>query len=221
MVICGLNEFETSITSNIGAKTSWGYINYLLKSYYNPELKTGKEELKETVEAGLLAGDLFFGLVNALFQTDPPSFQYIKITPEFEYDEKYVRAKAASISFIEKISVVNKKIVSKEITKFAENLQSFFSNEENRVKWIELSENRCSFVSMPLDITGLVKNILKPFSYVSFADSLDSKILPKFFFKRLGLESFKIQDQISIQEGNPKNYKQGDLFSGCEKSIWR
>jgi len=88
-IVCGLNELEAGVTANIGTKISWGYINYLLKSFYNPELNIGQTLFKRAVEDGLLAGDLFFGLVNALLQSNPPGFVYFKISAQTEYDEKY------------------------------------------------------------------------------------------------------------------------------------
>ena len=224
VIVCGLNEFEAAATNNIGAKTSWGYIGYLLRSYYNPELNTGQVEYKAAVEEALSSGDLFFGLVNALFQTDPPSFQYVKISDGMEYNEKYLKVKSASENYIGKIKKANEVLAAKEIEKFSENLGNFFTSEENRVKWIELSPTACAFLSMPLDITALVKNILKPFVFVSFADSLDHKILPKFFLKRLGLENFSVKDgsvrlgrSEKVEHGNKQARSQGDLFSGLKK----
>jgi DNA polymerase III epsilon subunit family exonuclease len=220
VVICGLNELETAVTSNIGTKTSWGHINYLLKSYYNPELNTGQEKFKTAVEKGLLAGDLFFGLVNALLQTSPPGFQYFKISADTEHEERYKKIKTASASFESKISEVNSVLASQDIEKFLKNFKNFFEKEDNRVKWVELSEQSCSFVSMPLDITGLLKNTLEPFPQISFADALDTEILPRFFLKRLGLEKFKIKPTTEgLVAAETKKYSQGDLFAGIKKAF--
>lgn len=210
-VACGLNELEAGVTSNIGTKTSWGYINYLLKSFYNPELGSGDAGQKETVTAGLLAGDLFFGLTNALLQTDPPGFVYFKISAQTQYDEKYQKIKAAAESYIKKLLDLNKTFNSREIDKFAASLENFFQPQDNRVKWVELSENRCAFLSMPLDITSLVQNVFRNFDGVCLADSLGPQNLPKFFLKRLGLENFKVKEIILRRE--EKKSKQGDLFS--------
>ncbi len=209
-VVCGAQEFEAGVTSNIGTKTSWGYINYLLKSFYNPELGSGDTRLKEAVTQGLLAGDLFFGLTNALLQTNSPGFAYFKISAHTEYEEKYQKIKAAAENYVQKLSGLNKTFSSREVKKFVLNLESFFQPQDNRVKWIELSENRCAFLSMPLDITFLVQNIFRNFSDISLADSLGSEILPKFFLKRLGLENFQIFDVVSKTGGK---LRQGDLFS--------
>ena len=108
VLVCGLDELEKAITSNIGTKTSWGYISYLLKSFYKFELNGGQEKFKAPVEAALLAGDLFFGLVNALFKTAGETFQYVKISRDMEYDERYVKIKNAAESYSEKLQELNK-----------------------------------------------------------------------------------------------------------------
>jgi len=219
VVICGLSEFETAVTTNIAAKSSWGYINYMLKSFYNPELNLGEQKYKETTEAALLAGDLFFGLTNALFQTTPASFQYVKINDYIRSEEKYLKIAAAAETYIEKLSASNQILLSKEVEKFVYDLKNFFAQEENRVKWIELAENRCAFISMPLEITGLVAKAFKPFASISFADSIEEKHLVKFFLKRLGLEAYKVESQNKQNGTKTKTVLQGDLFEKVKKVL--
>lgn len=220
VIICGLNEFENAVTSNIGTKTSWGYISYLLKSFYNPEADLGQKKFQVSVEAALLAADLFFGLVNALFQTEPPSFQYVKISDGMEQTEKYQKIKQASENYLIKLREANLVLASQQIEKFGSDLENFFKEEPNRVKWLELSEYSCSFLSMPLDITELVKQAIGPFKTVSFADALDNKVLPKFFLKRLGLENLSVREMPDIKpSGKRDQTKQGDLFEGFRKTF--
>ena len=215
-VICGLSEFENSITSRIGAKISWGYINYLLKSFYNPENPSFGEKYEEAVTNGLGASDLFFGLIGALLQTDPPGFMYYKISAQTEYEEKYQKIKGAAENFILKLAELNKVLRSEAVTKFAEDLSTFFQTEENRVKWIELAENRCALLSMPLEISGLVGRLLNPYEKLSWADALDKEILPGFFQKRLGLIDYKLTG-VEIKTSRPKAASaQGDLFAGVK-----
>jgi DNA polymerase III epsilon subunit-like protein len=216
VIICGLNEFERSVTSGIGTKVSWGYINYLLKSFYNPENSSGNEEYKQPVEQALADTDLFFGLVGAMLHNDPPSFQYFKITAETEYEDKYQKIQKSAENYIEKMQLINQKINSDKISVFVENLSAFFLKQTNRVKWIELAENRCAFMNLPLDITGLVKGVLDTFSKVSFADTLDDKILPKLFINRLGLKNFTFQN--NGESGSENSGGQGDLFIGLKRA---
>ncbi|MBI5530703.1 MAG: hypothetical protein HY918_04355 [Candidatus Doudnabacteria bacterium] len=220
-VICGLNNFEAAIVSNIGTKTSWGYINYLLKSFYNPEFQTGEKKFKAEVEEALAASDLFFGLASALLQSDPPGFVYFKVNEQTENEERFVKIKTAAKNYEEKISKANETLGSEEVSSFIANFQNFFQPESNKVKWVELSENRCSFLSMPLNITGLVEEALKGFSSVVFADALGSGMLLDFFIKRLGLEKFTVINANNKEAKLLKKpgSKQGDLFSGLKKAL--
>jgi hypothetical protein len=220
VVICGLSEFETGVTSNIGTRASWGYISYLLKSFYNFELNIGLEKFKEITGQALAATDLFFGIVNALLQGETQGFTYYKITPQVEYEEKYQKIKSAAENYSAKLLALNETFASEAIGEFAKNLGQFFSTEANRVKWIESAPNHCTFFSMPLDITSLVESVLKPFTKVTFADALDSEVLPKFFISRLGLKKFSLTNIFSEKEAKSAKTlkpKQGDLFSSMKK----
>ena len=219
-MICGLSELEAAITADIGTKISWGYVNFLARGFYNLETEAGPAAFKQPVLDMQLAGDLFFGLVNALLQSDPPSFSYFKVTPQTETDERYLKIKAASDSFTAKLLAANQVLQSKEVTRFAQDLGEFFKPEDNRVKWVELAPSRCSFMNMPLDITGQVKESLNPYASVSFADALDSKLLPRFFSARLGLGDYKLVPVKEILDKRGKS-AQGDLFGGLKKMFGR
>lgn len=221
LVLCGLNDFEQGITANIGTKTSWGYLNYLLKSFYNPEFNTGNKNYSEVVTQCLSDSDLFFGLTSALLQADPPGFMYFKINSESQKSQSYLKIKISAENFAAKLIEVNKVLLSKEIERFANNLVGFFQSEVNRVKWIELSESRCAFVSMPLEISNLVKETLSPFNQVSFVDGLGAPTLVNFFAQRLGLSKFK-QCEIkyeTVSANKKSRFIQGDLFSGIKESL--
>jgi len=218
VVIIGLSEFEQQASSNISTKVSWGYITYLLKSVYNPELPAGEEKFKETVEQGLLAGDLFFGLVNALLQSDPPGYLYYKINSETEYSTEYQKIKQAAASFCEKLVQLNKVLKIDDILRYSENLNGFFDNKPNCVKWIELAENRCTFFSSPLNITGVVKNILTPYQKVCFIDSLGTDQLSNYFITRLGIGHFPVV-QMFLGAVKEAPQAQGDLFRSAKKLL--
>ncbi|HVY67407.1 MAG TPA: exonuclease domain-containing protein [Patescibacteria group bacterium] len=210
LVIFGLSDFENALTGNLGTKASWGYISYLLKSYFNPELQTGQEEFKTTVETGLQASDLFFGLVGALLGSNPPSFQYVKILPETTAEPRYQKIKAAKENFAAKLAELNQQLNSQAITEFLANLDDFFKVEENRIKWIELAEGRCIFWSMPIEIKDLVKKLLGRYDRTAFADNLGPQTLPGFFAERLGLQNYRITNVGNEQK---RATGQGELFT--------
>ncbi len=218
VVVCGLNEFESAITANIGTKISWGYINYLLRSFYNFELELGEEKYKTPAREALAAGDLFFGLVNALLQSDPPGFVYYKISRQSESEDSYQKIKGAAENYASKLSRANEIFQSDQVAAFSASLPDFFKLEANRVKWIEISPNRCAFLSQPLDITEIVQKVLMPFPNLGFADCLDSKVLPEFFSWRLGLGDFKFRQFLpqAIKTGVSPKSARGDLFNGVK-----
>ncbi len=225
VVICGMSEFESVVVANLGTKTSWGFVNYILKSYYNPELQTGDASYKEAVEETLAASDLFFGLTAALLQSDPSGFMYFKVSAQTENDDRYIKIKGAAGNFLQKLAAANSELRSRELGLFIENLQSFFSPEDNMVKWIELAENRCAFLSMPINIDQLIAKALAPYKAVSFADALGPDLLPGFFVKRLGLQSYKVESLAAGEAGEKSKKKtsskgmQGDLFAGIKKAL--
>lgn len=208
VVIAGLNEFEAAVSAGISSKVAWGFVNYHLKSYYNEEIGTGDGKFKEPITKLLDASDLFFGLVSALLQTDPPTFQYYKITPEVASSADFVKIKAAADNFIEKIKDYNSVIKSEDLEQTARNLSDFFVQDVNYVKWLELAANRCVFFSSPLDISGVVKKILTPYSSVSFADSLGNDKLMAYFMQRLGFDRFSVEQVTKKANNNGTNKKQ-------------
>jgi DNA polymerase III epsilon subunit-like protein len=203
-VFVGLTDFEKALSENISEKVSWGYINFLLKSIYNPETRAGNSKVKVEVEAGLIAVDLFFGLVNALLQSDPPGFFKKKFDEQALGSEKINKITAAGESCANKLWELNKTLNSVDLELFINKLRKFFEPLDNRVKWVELSNTSVALFSSPINIVELAHANLKPNKAVVFCDCLPiEKVLP-YFSKRLGLEKFK---QVHI-----KTQANQDLF---------
>lgn len=207
VVICGLNELEQAITEDLGTKTSWGYLIYLLKSFYNPELNLGKEEYKENILEGLAAADLFFGLVSALLKSQTEGFEYFKISEETENNEKFIKIMHAAEHLSDKLDSINQVLKSEQLNNFKENLQKFFADQPNRVRWVELAETRCALVSMPIQLAPLFSKVLKNTKRIALADALGPQVLFNYFIHRFGLENFELETAKA-----EKKTKQGDLF---------
>lgn len=217
LVVVGLNDFESAVSAGISSKVAWGFINYHLKYFYNPETRVGDEKFKEPVESLLSSSDLFFGLVNALLQTDPPTFQYYKITPEAIAGPQYQKIKQAALHFTSKINEFNPILKSEELKAAALNLAAFFEEQDNYVKWIELAANRCVFFSSPLDISKVVEELLSPYGQVVFVDSLGSDKLMEYYIQRLGLTDFKVENVA--KEPDKKSVKQTELFHKAVQTL--
>ncbi|PIR96332.1 MAG: hypothetical protein COT92_01710 [Candidatus Doudnabacteria bacterium CG10_big_fil_rev_8_21_14_0_10_42_18] len=208
VVISGLSEFEHQASSNISVKISWGYITYALRSIYNPELFTGDIKLKQEVEEALNATDLFFGLVLALMGNKGETFSYVKINSEASNSLSYGKIQQASENYSKKLATLNKKLKSSVLDNAILSLEAFFKQEDNRVKWLEISERRCVLNNSPIDIRPLVKQIVSPFAKLSAIDDLGAFELFKYYKARLGFEAFK-QHSVNIAG----KFGQKDLFS--------
>lgn len=213
LCVAGLSEFEQTCSWNIGLKVGWGQVIYALKNIYNPELNVGDAGKKEQVLDLLMATDLFFGLTSALLKTDQEGFCYYKIDEAAKDSSEYGKVKQAAENFTTKLEAGGVQLQSESLRRYARNLQDFFQIETNRVKWIELAENRCVFYSSPIDIAGIVKAVLAPFKKVALFDALGLAFLADYFLKRLGLEGFKVS-KVSLGKttSRQKLFAQGDLF---------
>jgi DNA polymerase III epsilon subunit-like protein len=135
VIVCGLNDFENAIVANIGIKTSWGYISYILKSFYNPELSSGNKTFKEVVSKALQDTDLFFGLVNALLIKKEGDYVTVELSSENFNDDGFVKIRAALKGYVLKMREANKILKSENITQALNSLESFFSEEINSLKF--------------------------------------------------------------------------------------
>ena len=217
--IFGLSEFENTASLNIGCRVGWGQIIYALKKIYNPELNLGDAGKKQVVLELLTATDLFFGLASALLKSGEGSFSYYQIGEQTLNEESYIKVNKAAENFIGKLKAAVAEIKSEALKLYAENLENFFKEEANRVKWIELAESRCVFYSSPVDISGIAARIVSPYKKVAFFDSLNSEELTNYFSARLGLSDFQRISIGGVQKPvKKKNLLQGDLFSGLGKS---
>jgi len=204
-VFLGLADLEKALSGNIGEKLSWSRASFLLKTAYNPETGLGNIKFKKAVEEGLSSCDLFFGLVSAFLQIDPPGFLQIK--PE-EIEENILnKIRAAAENFAVKLALINKQIASDEIEDFSRRLNKFFIPEKNTVKWLELSPRSCVFHSSPINIQNLSVEILQYDRETIFCDCLPLKLSWQYFQNRLGLVKYKME----AMEFPPKKPK--DLFS--------
>ena len=204
-LVAGLDEFEKAISENIGQRLSWAYLNYLLKSHYNPETSAGEVSHKQAVEEALMAADLFFGVIGAVLHKSESGYLEAKL--EDLSDEILNKIRSASWNFKEKIGVANQTLKSEDIAVYVSRLDKFFGQEENCIKWLELSPKNVAFHSRPIKIRHLVENVLNCNRATMFCECLPQEKVWHYFQRRLGLERF------SKEQVMPHSVKQKDLFS--------
>lgn len=188
LAIMGLQSFEQAVSTGLSSKVSWGYVSYILKNFYNPETGTGDELQKETVLSMLAATDLFFGLVSGMLGNDQePGFSYVTLTESVILSGPYQKIAGAARNFAEKLALASKTLGAAELSEAAENLENFFGVEKpGTVRWIELSEGRCSLVLSPVGIGDQVEGLTARFGGSWFVDTVSDQTVLRYFKTRFG-----------------------------------
>lgn len=199
LVILDLNNFEQSLTFVTSKKVSWNDFLYTLKQVYDPITKLGKSELKKEVTEALSQVDLFFGLASLQWKKIDSNSPQILVNEKMEDHGNYQIIKKAGESFIGKMRGLNEKINSERISEYLISLESFFINDSEQIRWVEVSEGRLMFSISPLRLELIAAKKLEPFKKVIFTASLGSEALIKYFTHRLNLGSFDIRN-IGQQE---------------------
>lgn len=213
VAITGLPELETALGLGISHRVSWGFVSFILKSYYNPDTETGSESHKALVKEALNDADLFFGLASGLLRQNPEGFEYFRVSGEAEDSENYTKVKQAAQNYSAKLAAVAQSLGAKALQEAAQNLSAFFEILPNRVKWVELAEGRCVFYDNPINLKEPMETALKSCARSCFADSLRQPKVIQLFLARLGLGSLKVQT-IDPALSQSQAVLQGDLFSG-------
>jgi DNA polymerase III epsilon subunit-like protein len=214
VAIAGLGEFERNITATIGQKNSLGYVNYLLKTVYDPQTNLGRADAKAPVTKALADVDLFFGLAGALLLKLNSGYGNVVIDANILNSFEHQKIRQAAEHFCQKLLEAGKELGLLELENFSGQLRSFFLEREGYVKWIEISETKCVFFNLPLDIAPLVKKALAGCEKVCFLESLRHPLVLDYFSNRLGLQKLTV-DALPIVV--KKNFT--GKISGAVKSI--
>lgn len=190
LVVCGLQQFEKYISTGFGTRLGWNSVLYALKIIYNPETEFGNESIKTEVMDALTGTDLYFSLVFMLLDQSFSGNQHVSLTDLVVSHEHILeRLKRATDNLLEKLKIVSKKEQTPELNRSIKFLESFFTIQEGRVKWVTLDENNLSLHDQPLEINKDAGKILKVFKSVQFTDTLYQVELLSYMIDRLGLHT--------------------------------
>jgi DNA polymerase III epsilon subunit-like protein len=203
------SEFEYAVTKNLAKRASWGFLQYALKAIYNPETSFGEVLLKDQIISLLASADLFFGVVLILTKSLAVD-TFITEQDLLEHEYEYQKLRFAGENLIGKLESFIKENPDQNIREFINYLNDFFedlnSESEKKVKWVEVRDGYCAFVTQPLDIKPIVENLLKlRTSGAVFFDSNISSNVEQYTKLRLGIETYnkvllpgESQDKISV-----------------------
>jgi DNA polymerase III epsilon subunit-like protein len=194
IIILDLNSFEKALTEISSKKVSWNDFIYCLKQVYDPVTKNGKKALEEVVSEGLAQVDLFFGLASINWKKIDGSVSQLLVSEKIQKSQEFAKINSAAQSFVEKMTKINKKLDSDRIGDYLNYLSYFFVEDQNQIKWIEISEGRLLFALSPLSLENLAAKKLLPYKKMLFTASLGSESLIKYFTRRLNLQDFGIRN---------------------------
>jgi len=186
-----LHEFERALSRNVARRASWGFLQYGLKTIYNPETEFGDISRTPQVIDLLARADLFFGLVRLSF--DPHGRQqFITEDALSNNDFEYQRIQLAAEHLITAVSELKNQLQHELLNEFIRNLEHFFAADPAvYVRWVEIREGYCAFVTQPLEISPLAEQLYRDFSgNVTFLQTLSSQPVERFNVKRVAASDF-------------------------------
>ncbi len=225
LIIQDMQAFERHMSTGFGTWLGWNNVLYALRLVYNPETEFGDKKLKDEVISALGATDLFFSLVYMLLHRTFPSNQYATLSELVRnHGTTMDRLKRAAENLKAKIDPIMAKASSGELHRISNYLDTFFEEDQARVKWITIDEQNPSFHDQPIDISPYVKTLLEPFTKVEFTESIEHTEILSYLVDRLGLDtevSELIKDsQLSkLQfEVSSESVSNSELFNTVMKS---
>ncbi len=203
LLVCDMQRFEYFITHNSTERISWNSFNYVLRSIYNPETELGQAQFSKEVIDSLSAVDLFFGLVQITLRKHLKDLDYIALSSlRVMHSVFYNRLQQAANNLTAKLQSLSEAKGFDVVLKFAHDLNTFFEDESNIVKWIELNEENVVLHSQPIEIKDMVQQLVDRFKSVRYTDTLIQKPLLFYLTERLGIDPEvceNIKDFVSIE----------------------
>ncbi len=187
-----VQEFERALSRNVARKASWGFANYALKSIYNPETEQGDLGYESQVVDLLARTDLFFGIVRLAFEPMLSGQQFVTEQKFINHDYEYNRIFHAAEHLTIRLKVLAEQSGSELLNIFIENLEHFFASKtEEDVRWIEMREGYCAFITQPLFVDNLAKEVYQSFSgEIVFLQSKSSSAVENYGVERVGAQEF-------------------------------
>lgn len=190
LLVCDLQKFEYFLTHNSTERISWHTFNYILKSIYNPETDLGQQKFKKQVIELLGSVDLFFGLVQLTLRRNLKDLDYIAMDElEEKYGVFYNRLNQAAANLTARLQTLSEAKGFDSILRLANNLNRFFEQQENMVKWIELADENVTLHGQPIEIRDIALKLYSNYKSVKFTDTLTEKNLLFYLAERLGINT--------------------------------
>jgi len=196
LVLSSLHEFERELGSGTERRLSWQRCLYILRSLEQQAEQNGSSLPAGVFADAIAATDLFFGLVVLAVQRQFPQYSYVSLADLSLQDVTDRHIRQAATHYIEKITKLFASHPSEEISRLLQNLQNFFSDNQEYIKWIETSQTNCTFFNQPLHVLPSSREIIEAFPAVTANEDFGEPVLD-YLLGRLGMEQFSQVPQNS------------------------
>lgn len=212
--ISSAHEFERDLSTGTERRLSWQKCLYTIRSLEAQAEQNGTGTPAQIFTEAVMATDLFFGLVNLTVQRHFAKYAYVSLQDleQQEIADRHVRQ--AAEHYVGRLAKLFANNPPEEISRLTANLQNFFANNPDYIKWIETSATNCIFFNQPLHVLEDSKQIIESFSVVTASEDFGEPVL-SYLSARLGLESGEVNQQEMLSGTKKINLQiiDGDVFN--------
>jgi DNA polymerase III epsilon subunit-like protein len=191
LVLSSVHEFERELSTGNERRLSWQRCLYIIRSLEQQALQNGKPVPDAVFAEAIAATDLFFSLVVMIVQRHFPQFTYVALADLAAQDIADRHIRQAAENYVEKISKLFADHPAEEISRLLQNLQNFFTDNTEYIKWIETSQTNCTFFNQPLHVLSGAQEIIQSFSALTAAEDFGDPVL-NYLLGRLGMEQYAV-----------------------------
>jgi DNA polymerase III epsilon subunit-like protein len=191
LIISSVHEFERELSTGNERRLSWQRCLYVIRSLEQQSLQSDQPTPPEIFSEAFAATDLFFGLVVLTVQRYFPQYSYVALSDLAVQDIADRHIRQAAENYIEKITKLFADHPAEEISRMLKNLQNFFADNPEYIKWIETGLTNCTFFNQPLHVLSGAQEIVSSFASVVAAEDFGDPVL-NYLLGRLGMEQYPI-----------------------------
>lgn len=191
--ISEVDKYIAWLEQQSGQTLSWQGIIHQFRQIYNPENGFGDASKAAELQEAVIATDIFY--VSVLF-----------LLKKYHGFTQGVVARSEFSPFVEdRLTLVGKNYArrlrrllglrqDKVFLKILESVEAFFEAEASVgvVRWVEIADGRCVFVSRPLSLTDDHRGLLRSAQRTVYTTDLHSQECLSYITRRLGVEQTHI-----------------------------
>ncbi len=160
--ICETDKYIQWVEQQSGHMLSWQGIIHQLRQIYNPETGFGDVSKAIELQEAVVATDLFYASVLLLLKKHHGVAQGIVAQADVSPFVENQLIQAGN-NYAQRLGRLSALASDKNFTRIVQNVETFFQRETpiDELRWIEIGDGRCVFISRPLNLALTQQNILR------------------------------------------------------------